>query len=260
MEEIKIGAQIYSLRKKNNITQEQLANKLGVTNQAVSKWEAGICCPDLPLIPEIADYFGVSTDYIFGYDCESSIDIVCEDIKGLFRKCSEADVFSIAFRIAALLHEGVVSKGYKSYLPWKEGRLGTDDYEVYSDWSASICSEPQGETAYVENCILFTDRKYRRNVTPLDIRSVYSFVKEIDNIDVLRVMIELYELTCHDFDLYISVDEIAEKTGLSIENVEKALSEIPVQIKDTENGELYRIKGESMHIPPILLLLGKSRF
>ena len=60
-----IGMQIAKLRKEKNITQEELAKKLDVSAQAVSKWENG-GAPDLELLPKIADYFGVSIDYLFG--------------------------------------------------------------------------------------------------------------------------------------------------------------------------------------------------
>ncbi len=61
-----IGNIIANLRKEKNMTQEVLANALGVTNQAVSKWEANQSCPDITLLPTIADLFGVSIDYLFG--------------------------------------------------------------------------------------------------------------------------------------------------------------------------------------------------
>ncbi len=61
---IKIGARIRNLRVQANITQEKLSNHLGVSVQAVSRWESEICYPDLELIPAIAKYFGVTTDYI----------------------------------------------------------------------------------------------------------------------------------------------------------------------------------------------------
>lgn len=61
-----LGAQIALYRKKLNITQEALAQKLGVTNQAVSKWESEQCCPDVTLLPKIADIFEISLDELFG--------------------------------------------------------------------------------------------------------------------------------------------------------------------------------------------------
>jgi transcriptional regulator with XRE-family HTH domain len=63
-----LNEQIARLRKKNNMTQEKFASLIGVSNQAVSKWEAGACCPDIQLLPAIADYFGVSIDALFTSD------------------------------------------------------------------------------------------------------------------------------------------------------------------------------------------------
>lgn len=57
-----IGTNIAALRKNNGITQEALANELGVSPQAVSKWENSTSCPDVSLLPDIAKYFGVSID------------------------------------------------------------------------------------------------------------------------------------------------------------------------------------------------------
>lgn len=61
-----LGSQIAAYRKKLGITQETLAQQLGVTNQAVSKWEADQCCPDVMLLPKIAEIFSVSIDTLFG--------------------------------------------------------------------------------------------------------------------------------------------------------------------------------------------------
>ena len=66
-----IGTNIYTLRKEKKITQGQLAEKLGVSEQSVSKWENDLCAPDVSLLPIIAGYFGVSIDRIFGYHMNS---------------------------------------------------------------------------------------------------------------------------------------------------------------------------------------------
>lgn len=61
-----LGKQIAALRKQQNMTQEALAARLGISNQAVSKWEQEQCCPDVALLPRLADIFGVSLDALFG--------------------------------------------------------------------------------------------------------------------------------------------------------------------------------------------------
>ena len=57
---------IAKYRKELGLTQEGLALKLGVTNQAVSKWESGQSCPDIALLPLLADLFGITLDQLFG--------------------------------------------------------------------------------------------------------------------------------------------------------------------------------------------------
>ncbi|MBQ8616517.1 MAG: helix-turn-helix transcriptional regulator [Clostridia bacterium] len=66
--EVKLGEKIRTLRKQKNISQEVLAQVLGVTFQAVSKWETSAAMPDVAMIPAIASFFGVSTDELFDFN------------------------------------------------------------------------------------------------------------------------------------------------------------------------------------------------
>lgn len=61
-----IGNVIATYRKNMGLTQDGLAQQLGVTNQAVSKWESDQSCPDILLLPKIADIFGITIDELFG--------------------------------------------------------------------------------------------------------------------------------------------------------------------------------------------------
>lgn len=60
-----IGLNIKKLREERGITQAQLAERLGVTFQAVSKWECGNTVPDVSILPDIAELFGVTVDFLF---------------------------------------------------------------------------------------------------------------------------------------------------------------------------------------------------
>lgn len=62
-----VGVMIKELRRKKNITQEQLGEVLSVSFQTICKWENGLSSPDINLLPIIAAYFGVNIDEIFGY-------------------------------------------------------------------------------------------------------------------------------------------------------------------------------------------------
>lgn len=67
---VEIGEKIRELRRRNGKTQEDLAKALGVTCQAISRWEAGGGYPDMEILPSIANYFGVSIDTLFGFQSD----------------------------------------------------------------------------------------------------------------------------------------------------------------------------------------------
>lgn len=62
-----VAQNLKKYRKQNGLTQEDFAQKLGVTPQAVSKWENGKTSPDILLLPTIADVFACSIDELFSY-------------------------------------------------------------------------------------------------------------------------------------------------------------------------------------------------
>ena len=86
-------------RKRNGWSQEELAEKLGVSRQAVSKWESAGSVPDLQRIIQLADLFGVTTDYLLKDEIVESIEVPCtsissEETKPLRRvSMEEANIF-----------------------------------------------------------------------------------------------------------------------------------------------------------------------
>lgn len=63
-----MGDRIKAHRKRLGMTQEQLAERMGVSAQAVSKWENNLSCPDISVLPELADVFGITVDELLGKD------------------------------------------------------------------------------------------------------------------------------------------------------------------------------------------------
>lgn len=66
--QLDLGQKIRELRRRDGRTQEALAEAIGVTSQAVSRWESNGGYPDMEMVPSIANYFGVSIDELFGYN------------------------------------------------------------------------------------------------------------------------------------------------------------------------------------------------
>lgn len=94
---LSLSANISKLRKEYSMTQEQLAEALGVTFASVSKWERGVATPELNLITEMADLFEVSIDALIGYEFRNNDrDNVIARLKQYVHDRNNADAFSDA--------------------------------------------------------------------------------------------------------------------------------------------------------------------
>lgn len=79
---MQLGKRIKELRIKNNLTQEELAEQLGVSFQAVSRWENDLTYPDITLLPILANMFGVTVDFLLDVDVmkkEAEINAIMEE-------------------------------------------------------------------------------------------------------------------------------------------------------------------------------------
>ncbi len=89
---LKLAENIKAFRKEHRMTQEQLAEAMGVTVGAVHKWESGQSAPELRLIAELADFFETSTDVLLGYEWHNgSMGAALEQIKACRREKRYAD-------------------------------------------------------------------------------------------------------------------------------------------------------------------------
>ena len=76
-----IGATIKKLRQEQDVTQEQLAEALGITSRAVSQWERDRTAPDISQLPALANFFDVTTDYLLGVDVRCKEEAVRKILK-----------------------------------------------------------------------------------------------------------------------------------------------------------------------------------
>ena len=98
-----IGENIRSYRKKNGLTQEEFAERLGVTYQSVSRWENGATYPDLELIPSISELLGVTIDGLLGMPMRERERRASESFDALRRECMKRNYDTK--RISELLRE-----------------------------------------------------------------------------------------------------------------------------------------------------------
>lgn len=159
--QLNLGNNIRQYRRKDKRTQEQLAEVLGVTAQAVSRWESGGSYPDMDLIPSIANFFGVTIDELFGYEgdrnkrieaLESQIydmidmnngrDVCVAECIALARKSllefpgNEKLMLALA---STLFNAGYVRYGEK-HLTDSEGYgiFDTETHKTYAEWVEAI--------------------------------------------------------------------------------------------------------------------------
>lgn len=118
---LSIGENIRNFRKKNDLTQEELAERLGVTYQSVSRWENGATYPDLELLPAISELLSVTVDELLGMPQIEKEKRAIETFDELRRECIKRDYD--AEKIVTLLRD--IRRNYLdsdyAWRPWVEG-------------------------------------------------------------------------------------------------------------------------------------------
>lgn len=113
MEKKTLGIMIASLRKEQGLTQLELAEKMGVTDKAVSKWERDLSCPDVNTIPKLAEVFGISVDELMQVKA-ASLDSGKKDISPMIPMIMKAVALAMGVGVVVLsiLKELDVNSGF----------------------------------------------------------------------------------------------------------------------------------------------------
>lgn len=189
MERLQIGKVIYKLRKEKGLTQDQLANFVGVSTAAVSKWESELSYPDITLLPVLATLFNISIDRLLNFKIELSTDevmkIYCE-CEALFSKGSDFDKAMEVSKNYILKYQGSYSLKFRiEFL-----------FIVYS-WQAN--NEEKNKAVRAEGIKLFEDIALNSEDTDLvegslfQLGALYSEIGEEDKefIDIINEIKEL---------------------------------------------------------------------
>ena len=102
MDQIKTGQYIADKRKAQSLTQEQLAEKLGKSRKAVSKWERGVCLPDVSVYTELCDILGITLNEFFAGEDIAPIDVPERSEKNLLGVAIEGETKSGRFKKIAI--------------------------------------------------------------------------------------------------------------------------------------------------------------
>ena len=242
---MKLAENLQLLRKQKGKTQEELAEVFNVSSQSISKWELGINCPDITMLPKIADYFKVSIDELLGYKPMSSINSIYIDVKSLIDSSSNKidDAYKIARLAVSCIHE-------------KERTQAENLLVGKRDYSLSYGQEKSGITICSDESVFISSFVDLRDYDITTIRKVANYLNKISDLNSLKVIFGLFNLHVknQEFESF-SIQEIVEETKLDEEHVNKVLNNIDVVFDRNEFNKTGIEKYTLAHLDQVPLLV-----
>ncbi len=249
MKEIRIHEQIASLRKARGMTQEKLSQLLGVSNQAVSKWEAGQCCPDIQLLPELAEILGVSCDRLLGVVPESKAEEALENLRQCAAELPLEKSFPLLCRGAMDMHAALMLTCFTLDEPGVEQLQAQLDK---GEWGSTVLTDGRFGSAMSRGAVLFADRSR----LDIDIPRVAALLAPFANAQTLAVAAALGALTVEE-NVYAGAEEVAARCLLPQESVTRCLTvDLLGYIETQQQNEKqsYRLKDGCAMLLPLLAL------
>jgi len=241
-----IGNKIRELRKQRGITQEQLAESIGISFQAVSKWENNIALPDITLVPVLASYFGVSMDELFDFSLkkiEHAVRIITEKAYQ-YRESNPAESRRI-------LEEGL--KKYPENDILLNNLLYVLDYSVKPDETIAIASkliEKTNQNDVKYDALRFLAYAYKAKG---DLESAEAAIEQIPEIYFTKLTEKAYLLSGK------AKFEAAEKQKwISFENLLQMMWKLAEYYE--ENGKIDKAIAETKKALNLISIIGNSQF
>ena len=240
-----IGNKIRELRKQRGITQEQLAESIGISFQAVSKWENNIALPDITLVPVLASYFGVSMDELFDFnlkEIEHAVRIITEKAYQ-YRESNPAESRRI-------LEEGL--KKYPENDILLNNLLYVLDYSVKPDETIAIASkliEKTNQNDVKYDALRFLAYAYKAKG---DLESAEAAIEQIPEIYFTKLTEKAYLLSGK------AKFEAAEKQKwISFENLLQMMWKLAEYYE--ENGKIDKAIAETKKALNLISIIGNSQ-
>lgn len=216
-----IGNTIAAYRKQKGYTQEQLGEILGVSNQAVSKWESAVSMPDIMLLPKIADALGITLNDLYEIKKEQPDRIVD------FDKFPEAAQHT-------LIH--LLREFRDTYLVEAEKNPDTGRYEHLDKRYTYGCISDKAGVSFISDNLTIIDSGYAilNNGDLFENRENASCLKKLADAHVRKVLAHLYSESFGDFAAYhedyfekgFLLEDISHKCGLSEEDALEAVEKL----------------------------------
>lgn len=226
MYECKIAEKLVELRTSKGVTQEDVAQSLSISNKTVSKWENGASTPDLPMVIELAKYYGVTTDTLLGLS-EDKKQNTAEEIRSLFEGLDRRESVLKAFKAVKALIPAMyatVSK-YSDDVYDRENVFPSEISHFYrSNISLHEFFEfvASSENVNVAVMMLRNKANFAWMNDPSKQAEIVKIFKFLSNEDALSVLYFIHSTACSES---FTADYIAKNTGVKKERVTEILDE-----------------------------------
>lgn len=217
-----IGNVIYKLRKEKGITQENLANAVGVSTAAVSKWETKNAYPDITLLSPIARFLDITVDELLGFEAN----LTDEEVMGIYNKCCK-QFMENKFEEAMKYYQEYIRK-YPNSIKLKF-RLGTmlQQYTIYAGEEENVEIMIKSAIDLLEDCIK-EDEGEIREVSLCVLSGLYMMVDR--NEEAIEVTKQIKKpLVDPDIilsSIYYKMDKVEESKKIDQTSLYSKLSDI----------------------------------
>lgn len=155
----KIGKLILELRKDKNMTQKQLADLMNISDKTISKWERGLGCPDISLLPDLAQILGVNVDKILEGEINSNELVggnmnkikfyVCPQCNNLVTSTGEIDISCCGKKIEALSASKADDNNKLNIEPVEDELYVTSNHDMKKDHYISFVAYVKGDRVLI---------------------------------------------------------------------------------------------------------------
>lgn len=227
-----IGIKIQELRKKKGVTQAEMGEALGVSSQAVSRWENQVGAPDLESLPLIADYFGVTIDELFSHTTNNTSDKIAAALQDEIASSNDETVFEKAYLMCENIALGAVAQIKQS----PNHLYRADNYNAFALRDGGFVKLRKQDDF---NFFFLLDEhgglkdRVKRNAD--DLTSFFRILSDKTSFDILSF---LYTRTATPF----TVDYIKKALGLSMREAERGIDAL-IKAKMAVEGEFESADG-----------------
>lgn len=227
MNQEKIGKFIKEIRKKNKLTQKELADKLGVTFQAVSKWENGKNIPDIAVLQDISKQFNVNIDEILSGESKDK-----KNNKSIYYILGSILLLIIIIVVISILHSDShdfefkqISTNCDNFNITGSMAYNKDKTSLYIS-SIEFCGSDDNAVYESISCTLY--ESYNNNEEEISSCNIDKNITLEEYLKDIRISVDDYRPTCENTansELYLEINA-------TLENNKNVVYKVPIKLQD----------------------------